>query len=88
MSQNGAIPMHLEGCCGEENNADGQVGTVVVLKEWPQRRRSPEQSRELVAQLVEQRPFKAWVLGSSPSELTTQPQSAIHGTNPGVRPKI
>ena len=25
---------------------------------------------ELVAQLVEQRPFKAWVLGSSPSELT------------------
>ena len=27
---------------------------------------------ELVAQLVEQRPFKAWVLGSSPSELTTQ----------------
>lgn len=26
---------------------------------------------ELVAQLVEQRPFKAWVLGSSPSELTT-----------------
>jgi hypothetical protein len=29
-------------------------------------------ARELVAQLVEQRPFKAWVLGSSPSELTTQ----------------
>src|ERR1039458_3791483 len=28
---------------------------------------------ELVAQLVEQRPFKAWVLGSSPSELTTPP---------------
>ena len=27
---------------------------------------------ELVAQLVEQRPFKAWVLGSIPSELTTQ----------------
>ena len=26
---------------------------------------------ELVAQLVEQRPFKAWVLGSNPSELTT-----------------
>src|ERR1700690_1762569 len=26
---------------------------------------------ELVAQLVEQRPFKAWVLGSSPSGLTT-----------------
>ena len=25
---------------------------------------------EFVAQLVEQRPFKAWVLGSSPSELT------------------
>ena len=25
---------------------------------------------ELVAQLVEQRPFKAWVLGSNPSELT------------------
>ena len=25
---------------------------------------------ELVAQLVEQRPFKAWVLGSIPSELT------------------
>ncbi len=28
-------------------------------------------SRELVAQQVEQRPFKAWVLGSNPSELTT-----------------
>ena len=27
--------------------------------------------RELVAQLVEHRPFKALVLGSSPSELTT-----------------
>src|SRR5512146_2044638 len=27
---------------------------------------------ELVAQLVEQRPFKAWVLGSNPSELTTR----------------
>ena len=27
-------------------------------------------SCELVAQLVEQRPFKAWVLGSIPSELT------------------
>ena len=26
---------------------------------------------ELVAQLVEQRPFKAWVLGSNPSGLTT-----------------
>ena len=26
---------------------------------------------ELVAQQVEQRPFKAWVLGSNPSELTT-----------------
>jgi hypothetical protein len=25
---------------------------------------------ELVAQVVEQRPFKAWVLGSNPSELT------------------
>ncbi len=28
---------------------------------------------ELVAQQVEQRPFKAWVLGSNPSELTTPP---------------
>jgi hypothetical protein len=27
--------------------------------------------QELVAQLVEQRPFKAWVVGSSPTELTT-----------------
>ena len=27
--------------------------------------------REPVAQLVEHRPFKAWVLGSSPSRLTT-----------------
>ena len=27
--------------------------------------------RELLAQLVEQRPFKAWVLGSSPRQLTT-----------------
>ena len=26
-----------------------------------------------VAQLVEQRPFKAWVLGSSPSALTSYP---------------
>ena len=38
------------------------LATVLVLKERP--------VRELVAQLVEQRPFKAWVLGSSPSELT------------------
>jgi hypothetical protein len=30
---------------------------------------------ELVAQLVEQRTFNAWVLGSIPSELTT-PQAA------------
>ena len=30
---------------------------------------------ELVAQQVEQRPFKAWVLGSSPSELTTAARS-------------
>jgi hypothetical protein len=33
---------------------------------------------ELVAQLVEQRPFKAWVLGSSPSELTTFNISGWH----------
>ena len=32
-------------------------------------------SQELVAQLVEQRTFNAWVLGSIPSELTT-PQAA------------
>ena len=31
--------------------------------------------QELVAQLVEQRTFNAWVLGSNPSELTT-PQAA------------
>ncbi len=37
---------------------------VVILEERPW--------HELVAQLVEQRPFKAWVLGSSPSELTIQ----------------
>src|SRR5580658_7354959 len=33
---------------------------------------------ELVAQLVEQRPFKAWVLGSSPSELTTPARPRPH----------
>jgi hypothetical protein len=33
------------------------------------------ESRELVAQLVEQRPFKAWVLGSNPSGLTTKNKS-------------
>ena len=33
---------------------------------------------ELVAQLVEQRPFKAWVLGSNPSELTTPPGRGAH----------
>ena len=32
-----------------------------------------KRTNELVAQLVEQRPFKAWVLGSIPSELTTSP---------------
>jgi hypothetical protein len=32
---------------------------------------------ELVAQLVEQRPFKAWVLGSNPSELTTPGRLSI-----------
>ena len=36
---------------------------------------------ELVAQLVEQRPFKAWVLGSSPSELTIQ-NKELTGTRP------
>src|SRR5688572_14348355 len=34
------------------------------------RLRYPHRSAEPVAQLVEQRPFKAWVLGSSPSRLT------------------
>ena len=38
---------------------------------------------ELVAQLVEQRPFKAWVLGSSPSELTTLPAAASHSNGIG-----
>ena len=54
------------------------------------------ESRELVAQLVEQRPFKAWVLGSNPSGLTTHrwlsflpPQSAAQapiacGTAPAL----
>ena len=36
---------------------------------------------ELVAQLVEQRPFKAWVLGPSPSELTTH-NKEIAGSRP------
>jgi hypothetical protein len=41
--------------------------------------------RELVAQLVEQRPFKAWVLGSSPSELTTPAgRSSLHVTTLGL----
>jgi hypothetical protein len=35
---------------------------------------------ELVTQLVEQRPFKAWVVGSIPTELTTQ--AALPGPNP------
>ena len=46
---------------------------------------------ELVAQLVEHRPFKALVLGSSPSELTTKPLSAanpfrakLHILDPGL----
>jgi hypothetical protein len=38
---------------------------------------------ELVAQLVEQRTFNAWVLGSIPSELTT-PQAA----NPLKQPQV
>lgn len=40
---------------------------------WPflrEFRRVSSCLRELVAQSVEQRPFKAWVLGSSPSQLT------------------
>src|SRR5580693_9400868 len=32
---------------------------------------------ELVAQLVEQRPFKAWVVGSNPTELTTQAANSL-----------
>ena len=32
---------------------------------------------ELVAQLVEQRPFKAWVVGSIPTELTTQAANSL-----------
>jgi hypothetical protein len=32
---------------------------------------------ELVAQLVEQRPFKAWVVGSIPTELTTQAATSL-----------
>src|SRR6185437_16937420 len=32
---------------------------------------------ELVAQLVEQRPFKAWVLGSNPSGLTTHKKITV-----------
>ena len=34
-------------------------------------------SDELVAQLVEQRPFKAWVVGSNPTELTTQAANSL-----------
>ena len=32
---------------------------------------------ELVAQLVEQRPFKAWVVGSIPTELTTRAANSL-----------
>jgi hypothetical protein len=32
---------------------------------------------DLVAQLVEQRPFKAWVLGSNPSGITTMAISEL-----------
>ena len=32
---------------------------------------------ELVAQLVEQRPFKAWVVGSIPTELTPQAANSL-----------
>ena len=39
---------------------------------------------ELVAQLVEQRPFKAWVLGSIPSELTTQAACSLSHFSLGV----
>jgi hypothetical protein len=53
------------------------VRAVLVLKERTRRHRSPKKSRELVAQMVEQRPFKAWVLGSSPSELTTLPEASL-----------
>src|SRR5580704_6011100 len=37
-------------------------------------------SNELVAQLVEQRPFKAWVVGSNPTELTTQAANSLPQT--------
>jgi hypothetical protein len=40
---------------------------------------------ELVAQLVEQRPFKAWVLGSSPSELTTPSGRNVPNTPHSLR---
>ena len=45
---------------------------------------------ELVAQLVEQRPFKAWVVGSIPTELTIQAAIPCHkftrfdGEGPGI----
>ncbi len=46
-----------------------------------------EEARELVAQLVEQRTFNAWVLGSSPSELTTS-RIALHSTFPPLFPTM
>ena len=44
---------------------------------------------ELVAQVVEQRPFKAWVLGSNPSELTIiiNGLAAFQRNVPGVLPR-
>ena len=36
---------------------------------------------ELVAQVVEQRTFNAWVLGSNPSELTNTPSGRIFSDN-------
>ena len=44
---------------------------MLVLNEWfAATGHSLHRGSEPVAQLVEQRPFKAWVLGSSPSGLT------------------
>jgi hypothetical protein len=47
-----------------------RAASIALLQDRPCGSLDRAALNELVAQLVEQRPFKAWVLGSIPSELT------------------
>ena len=63
--------------CGAQEETQGGVDSLPrddKLYAWPCGSFERAAVNELVAQLVEQRPFKAWVLGSIPSELTTHIQ--------------